>query len=138
MDSVTISRRFETTPDTIRDAMNDIGQFTKAAGFDDVTVDGTRIDVANQVGVTTIELTLRLLENYSSDLAYEQQKGIFEEMTTEYEVSETEDGSKVTATTVFALDVALVGDVLDSTIIKRQRQKELTAQFDWLEQQVVD
>lgn len=137
MDSVTISRTFEATPDTIRDAMNDIGQFTKAAGFDDVTVDGTRIDVANQVGVTTIELTLRLLENHSSDLAYEQQKGIFEEMTTEYEVSETEDGSKVTATTVFALDVAFVGDVLDSTIIKRQRQKELTAQFDWLEQQVV-
>lgn len=138
MESVTISRTFEATPDAIRDAMNDIGPFTKAAGFDDVTVDGTRTDVANQVGIATLELTLRLLENHSSDRAYEQQEGIFEEMTTEYEVSETEDRSEVTATTVFALDVALVGDVLDSTIIKRQRQKELTAQFDWLEQQVAN
>lgn len=96
------------------------------------------IEVANQVGIATIELTLRLLENPDSDFAYEQAEGIFEEMATVYEVSETADGSEVTATTEFALDVAIVGDVLDSTVIKRQRRKELSAQSDWLEKQMAE
>lgn len=138
MNSVTLTRAFETTPDEVREAMNDIGPFTEAAGFDEVTVNGQRLEVANKVGPTTIELTLRLLEDSESDLAYEQEDGIFEEMTTVYKVSETETGSEVTATTEFALDVALIGDVLDSTVIKRQRRKELSAQFDWLEGQVAD
>jgi hypothetical protein len=138
MESVTLSRTFEAPPDAVREAMIDVGPFMKAAGFDEVTVGGKRLEVANQVGITTIELTLRLLENSDSDLAYKQQAGLFEEMRTEYEVSETEGGSEVTATTTFALDVAVVGDFLDSTVIKRQRRKELSAQFDWLEEQVAD
>lgn len=138
MESVTLSRTLDVPPNAVRDAIHDVGPFTKAAGFDDVTVDGTRIEVANQVGVATIELTLRLIDDPESTLAYEQQEGIFEAMTTEYEVSETETGSEVTATTEFALDVALVGTILDSTIIKRQRRKELSAQFDWLEEQVAE
>jgi hypothetical protein len=80
-----------------------------------------------------VELTLTVLEDADAALAYEQRDGMFESMRTTYEVAETDDGSTVTATTEFALDVALVGEVLDATVIKRQRHKELTAQFDWLE-----
>ncbi|WP_251133223.1 hypothetical protein [Halorubrum sp. 2020YC2] len=39
----------------------------------------------------------------------------------------------MTATTAFALDVAVIGDFLDATVIERQRRAELSAQFDWLE-----
>lgn len=133
MQSVTLSRRFDAEPQVVEDTMADIDPFMKAAGFDEVDVDGETIHVANRVGIVTIELTLVLLDDGESDLAYEQVDGIFEEMRTDYTVTPTSDGSEVTATTEFGLDVALVGDVLDSTIIKRQRRKELTAQFDWLE-----
>jgi hypothetical protein len=40
----------------------------------------------------------------------------------------------VRATTEFELGVTVIGDALDSTVIERQRRKELTAQFDWLEE----
>ncbi|GAB3685061.1 hypothetical protein GCM10028857_14910 [Salinarchaeum chitinilyticum] len=42
-------------------------------------------------------------------------------------------GTEVTATTEFAMDVPLVGGILDATVIKRQRRTELAAQLDWLE-----
>ena len=60
-------------------------------------------------------VTLRVVDS-EADLAYEQTDGFFETMTTG-----------------FALDVALVGQVLDATVIKRQRRSELESQFDWLE-----
>nr|WP_256335738.1 hypothetical protein [Halopenitus persicus] len=59
-------------------------------------------------------------------------------MTTSYTVTAADGGSEVTATTEFALDVAIVGDVLDATVIKRQRRRELEAQFDWLEAQTAE
>lgn len=118
--------------------MENTGQFMEAAGFDEVDVGSDTIHVANQVGLVTIELSLTLIEDSEYDLAYEQRDGIFEEMRTTYTVSSIPDGSKVTATTEFAVDVAFVGDVLDSTIVKRQRRKELTSQFNWLESIVAD
>lgn len=138
MESVTLSRTIEASPDAVREAMSNIGPFMEAAGFDDVTVDGETIEVANRVGVATIELTLQLVDEPGSELAYEQREGIFREMTTVYNVSETPAGSEVIATTEFALDVAVIGDILDSTVIKRQRRKEPSAQFDWLEERVVE
>ncbi|MFA9518353.1 hypothetical protein ACERIT_14250 [Halopenitus sp. H-Gu1] len=36
-------------------------------------------------------------------------------------------------TTTFALDLALVGAILDATVITRQRRRKLDVQFDWLE-----
>jgi hypothetical protein len=55
-------------------------------------------------------------------------------MGTTYAVRPTDGGTEIEATTEFELDVAVVGDLLDSTVIKRQRRKELTAQFEWLEE----
>jgi len=63
--------------------------------------------------------------------------GVLEQsMQTVYTVTEVDGGSEVTATTEFALNVALVGEILNATVIKRQRRHELESQFDWLTDQV--
>ncbi|GAA0727355.1 MULTISPECIES: SRPBCC family protein [Halorubrum] len=134
MNSVTLSRTIDAPPTVVRESMNELDQFMRASGFDEVHVDGETVRVANEMGIATIELTLELVDRPDADLAYEQRKGIFEEMRTAYTVTSDPNGSEVVATTEFALDVAIIGDVLDSTIIKRQRRKELTAQVDWLEE----
>ncbi len=115
--------------------MEDLESFMLAAGFTEVTVDGDDMHLENQVGLATVTLDLRVVDT-DADLAYEQADGFFEVMDTEYRVEPVGDGaSEVTATTDFALDVALVGQILDSTVIKRQRRHELEQQFDWLEEQ---
>jgi len=133
MNSVTLWRTIDAPPTVVRESMNELDQFMRASGFDEVHVDGETVRVANEMGIATIELTLELVDRPDADLAYEQRKGIFEEMRTAYTVTSDPNGSEVVATTEFALDVAIIGDVLDSTVIKRQRRKELTAQVDWLE-----
>jgi hypothetical protein len=104
-----------------------------AAGFDEVDVDGETIQVANAVGVAEIELVLELVDDPDAVLAYEQREGIFEAMVTRYSLAETADGTEVTARTEFVADVAVVGSVLDATVIQHQRRRELAAQLDWLE-----
>jgi hypothetical protein len=134
MQSVTVSRVVEADSETLAELVTDVGPFMRAAGFDEVTVDGDRFRIHNHVGLLTIELDLEVVESDAA-LAYEQREGIFESMETRYELDEREDGTELRATTTFALDVALVGEILDATVIKRQRRKELTAQFDYLEEE---
>lgn len=70
-------------------------------------------------------------------LRYEQRQGIFESMMTEYTVEAVEGGTEVTAVTEYsALDLPVLGEMIDSTVILRQRSKELNNQFDWLVDQV--
>jgi len=133
MESVSVSRTFDADPDTIREAMADVQRFMDAAGFDEVTVDGDDMTIVNGFGIAAIELDLTIVDRDGADLAYEQADGIFEEMWTTYEVEAVDDGTRVTASTEFQLDVAVVGAVLDATVIKRQRRRELNTQFDWLE-----
>jgi len=133
MQSVTVTREIERDPDEVRAAMGDVGAFMRAGKFDDVSVDGDTVTIANSVGLATIELVLDLFEEADTVLAYEQRDGIFEEMVTRYYLEETADGVEVSATTDFALQARLIGPLLDATVIKRQRRVELTNQFDWLE-----
>ncbi|WP_135364891.1 SRPBCC family protein [Halosimplex halophilum] len=137
MQTVTVSRRVDAPPERVRDAMGDLEAFMLAAGFTEVTVDGDDMHLENQVGLATVTLDLRLVDT-EADLAYEQAEGFFETMDTEYRVEAVDGGSEVTATTDFELDVALVGQVLDATVIKRQRRHELESQFDWLEAQFAE
>ncbi|QZX99374.1 SRPBCC family protein [Halobaculum rubrum] len=133
MRSVTVSREIPASPDTVRKSILDIEPFTRAAGFDEVRVDGHQIEITNDVGVTEITLELDIVNDPDAVLAYEQREGIFEEMRTAYTLQPTDAGTEVRATTEFALDVPLVGEVLDATVISRQRRAELNAQFDYLE-----
>lgn len=134
MQTVSLSREFDNDAGDVRALVEDVEGFTKAGGFDEVTVDGTRIELENGVGIATMELILEIDTEADVALAYRQVEGIFAEMETRYDVEETATGSRLTGTTSFALDVALVGDILDATVIKRQRRREIEAQFDWVEE----
>jgi carbon monoxide dehydrogenase subunit G len=132
MQRVSIERAIDEPPEAVREALSRVEPFVAASGFDEVTVAGDTVEVANEMGVATIELTLELVDDRDADLAFVQTEGLFEEMAASYVVVPAEGGSLVTATTEFALDVAVVGSVLDATVVKRQRRSELKAQFDWL------
>lgn len=132
MQQVSLSRTVDADPERVVDAIRDVGPFMRAAGFDGVAVDGDRVTLTNQVGLASIELELEVIEREDAVLAYEQVEGIFDDMVTWYEVEAVDDGTEVRATTEFAVDVDLVGFLLDATVIKRQRRKELEAQFDYL------
>jgi hypothetical protein len=133
MNSITVSRTIDASPSAVRSNVHDVEPFIRASGFDRVDVDDATIIVANQMGPTTIELTLAVIDEEASDFAFEQREGLFDEMRTTYTIEATDGGCEIMATTEFAIDVALVGGLLDATVIKRQRRNELTAQFDWLE-----
>lgn len=134
MEAVTVTRRIDAPPVPVEDAIADRESFVGAAGFDEVSVDGDEIRVTNRVGVKDIELQLKVVEREDASFAVEQREGIFDEMWTTYTLTPAADGeaTDVEAETEFALDVPVVGDILDSTVIRRQRRHELEAQFDWL------
>jgi hypothetical protein len=132
MESVSLSRTIEAPQQVVADHVLDVERFMKAAGFDEVRVDGDLVEISNSVGLLSIELTLEVVDT-DALLAYEQVEGIFETMETRYTLSGSGAGVTVTAVTEFALDVDLVGPILDGTIITRQRTKELSSQFDYLE-----
>jgi carbon monoxide dehydrogenase subunit G len=136
MQTVSLSRDFDADPDAVEALVEDVGAFTRAGGFDDVEVEGDLMRLRNGVGIATMELKLELLDTSEATLAYRQVEGIFDEMETQYSVEATETGTRITARTSYELDLALVGDLLDSTVIKRQRRREIEAQFDWLEPQL--
>lgn len=137
METVSLSRTIGAPETVVREHVLDLKPFMEAAGFDEVTVDGDRIDISNSVGLLTIDLTLRVVDT-DALLAYEQVDGIFDEMVTEYTLAPAGDGVEITARTEYALDVDVVGSILDGTIIARQRRKELSAQFDYLERVAAD
>lgn len=133
MQTVTETRTIAAPVDAVRDALLDLEPFTRAAGFDEVAVDGKSIHVANQVGIAEIELELAVVDDPDATLTVEQREGIFDAMRTTYRLREAPDGVEVVAETDFALDVAIVGGLLDATVIRRQRRRELNGQFDYLE-----
>lgn len=133
METVTVSREIATSKNVVEDAIRDIEAFMRAAKFDEVTVDGDVVQIANHVGLLTIELTLELVDDPDAALVYEQLDGIFEEMETRYVVESADSGTTVAATTRFAVGASFVGPVLDATVVKRQRRVELNAQMDYLE-----
>lgn len=136
METVSVSRSFDAPADAVREEIEAVKPFMEGAGFDDVTVDGDHVTIENSVGLLTIELELRVLETDAA-LAYEQIDGIFRSMETYYFLDE-DDGVTITATTEFELDRSIVGPILDGTIISRQRKRELTQQFEYLESKLSD
>lgn len=136
METVSVTRTIDAPLEAVRDRIADVEPFMLACGFDDVTVDGREIHIENRVGILPLELFVHTVDREGAALAYEHDEGIFDEMDTYYELEATDDGTLVTATTNFSLDVALVGELMEATVVKRQRRRELEAQFDWLEEQL--
>jgi len=132
METVTLTETFDTNIDHLRRLLTNIGPFMRAAGFDDVTVDGDIVTITNHVGLATIELELAVVEDDDALLTYEQRDGIFEAMVTRYTATECDEGIEITATTEFAIQARLVGPILDATVVSRQRRRELSAQFEYL------
>lgn len=151
MNTVSVSRTADVSPADAVDRLRDLDALMHAAGFDEVHVEDDRVRVVNHVSLATMELTVSVIDS-DADLAYEQVDGIFDEMVTRYEierddVGEVGDGgvadgvasdggspgeTTLTATTEFAVGAGPLGDLLDATIIARQRRKELTDQLAYL------
>lgn len=137
MESIEVDRVIDAPAADIRTAMADLEPFMRAAGFDEVTVDGDHLGLAKAVGLLRISLDLEVFDDEESELAYRQVDGVFEDMVTYYYLDERDGATEVRARTEFALDLP-GGSILDATVIKRQRRKELTAQFDHLERTLSD
>lgn len=153
MQTVSVHREIDAPAGAVREAMADREAFMRGGGFDEATVDGDRIHLANSVGLLTIELDLAVTEATDRTFVYEQFDGIFESMTTTFTIEDAgengggsaveqeggaEDRVTVVAETRFALDASLVGPILDATVIKRQRRTELEGHFDYLAARATD
>lgn len=137
METVTVSRRIDAPPERVREAMADTEAFMLAGGFDDATVEEDTVELENTVGFATMTLVLDRVEG-NADFNYEQGEGVFDEMTTSYDATPADDGTRVCAVTEFELGTSVIGDVLDSTVIRRQRISEIESQFDYLEDELAE
>lgn len=134
MASISVSRIVDADADDVAAAMHDVEPFVRSAGFDEVRYDGETVEVAKEMGPMRIELTLEVVAEPDAEVVHVQREGIFESMRTAYRVAAHEDGVEVTAETEFSLKTAVVGPVLDATVIKQVRRMELDNQFDYLEE----
>lgn len=87
-------------------------------------------------GTETAEDTGAIGETAETDLIEATDAVDSTSETTAIDATGETDATDVTATTRFALDVRLIGEFLDATVIERQRRKELNAQLDYLEDAV--
>lgn len=133
MQTVTVSRPIAAPADVVEAALHDVDSLMRAAGFDEVTVDGDQVRIENVVGLfLPVTLVVERFDDPDATLAYRQHEGMFREMETRYVVEPADGCTEVTATTDFELDVAAVGMLLDATLVKRQRRSELEKQLDYL------
>jgi hypothetical protein len=131
MASVTRSRFLQADPGAVERAItDDVVAFVEAAGYDSVSVRDDRFEVERRLGLATLSLTLRPLDD-DATLAFEQESGLFEDLSMRYAVEETAGGSELTAQTEFTLG-GVAGSVLDETLVRRQRRRELDDQFDYV------
>jgi hypothetical protein len=139
MEEVTVTRDLPAPKESVVPLVEDTRSFMDAAGFDAVRVEDETIRIQNRVGLFDVELIVEVVDEDDAVLAYEQVDGIFDEMHTAYHLTASDRGTTISATTRFrAVDLPIVGQVLDATVVKRQRNSELDTQFDWLESQLGD
>lgn len=133
MANISRSRVLSADPGTVERAItDDVAAFMRTAGYDSVQLEAGRLELEQTLGLANFSLTLRIVDDSDSVLALEQEAGHFEAMTTNYEVESVNGGTELSARTEFTLG-GVVGSVLDETLVRRQRGKELEAQFDFVE-----
>lgn len=133
MKTVTRQRELDASETDIRDAITDVETFMQSAGFDEIERDGNTLTLGKAHGLLKVKLVVRLLDEDDSVLAYEQEEGIFAEMTSRYTVEAQQEGVDVHASTRFEIDETLDDSMLDEATVATQRGKELEAQLDYLE-----
>lgn len=132
METIELEHTVDAPIEDVREAILDLEPFMLASGFDEVEIDGDRLEISKALGLLRISLTMRRIDDPETVLTLEQVDGIFESMTTTYSLTDRNGKTDATARTDFALD-APGGSILDGTLIKRQRRKEIEAQFEYLD-----
>ncbi len=136
MASVTRSRFIDAPPDIVERVITaDIAALMQAANYDSVRFEGDRLELEQTLGLASLSLTLRQIDDADATLAFEQVDGHFERMVTEYDVEPSDGGTTVSARTEFTLG-GIPGSVLDETLVRRQRGRELEAQLEYVERVV--
>jgi len=136
MASVTRSRFIDAPPDIVERVITaDIAALMQAANYDSVRFEGDRLELEQTLGLASLSLTLRQIDDADATLAFEQVDGHFERMVTEYDVEPSDGGTTVSARTEFTLG-GITGSVLDETLVRRQRGRELEAQLEYVERVV--
>lgn len=123
METVSVTREFDTSASVVRETIRDADAFFRGVGFD-VRRDGDVLTLAKQVAIKRVELTVRLRDDDAA-LAYEQVEGIFEEMRTRYVVTDADDGCRVTVETTFEPPTSGLGTFVNETVVRRLRRTEL-------------
>jgi len=136
MASVTRSRFIDAPPDIVERVITaDIAALMQAANYDSVRFEGDRLELEQTLRPASLSLTLRQIDDADATLAFEQVDGHFERMVTEYDVEPSDGGTTVSARTEFTLG-GITGSVLDETLVRRQRGRELEAQLEYVERVV--
>jgi len=136
MASVTRSRFIDAPPDIVERVITaDIAALMQAANYDSVRFEGDRLELEQTLGLASLSLTLRQIDDADATLAFEQVDGHFERMVTEYDVEPSDGGTTVSARTEFTLG-GITGSVLDEMLVRRQRGRELEAQLEYVERVV--
>lgn len=136
MATVSRARLIRADPETVEATLtDDTAALMTAAGFDSVDVEGDCIEIERQLGLATLSLTLQEREDEEATLAFDQEEGLFEDLSMEYFVDQSDDGTELSARTEFTLG-GVTGSILDETFIRRQRINEIEDQFDYVEQAV--
>lgn len=75
------------------------------------------VGIERRLGLAKFSLTLRPIQDGDATLAFEQESGVFDEMTMHYAVESTGEGTELVARTEFTLDW-VTGSVLDETVVR--------------------
>lgn len=124
MKTVSVDREFGAPADRVRSVLGDTTAFSDAAGFD-VERDGDQFELTKRVALAQIELDVRIRDDETAALAYEQIAGPFEAMATRYVVDRIPAGSRLVIETSFEPPTTGFGSFLNSVAVRRQRQAEL-------------
>lgn len=126
METISVARQFDGDADQIRSVFGDVTTFFDAAGFD-ARRDDDRISLTKRVSAADVELDIRLRDDETAVLAYEQVDGPFEAMQARYTVDHEPKGSRLTIETSFETPASGFGMVLSTAVIERQREAEFHA-----------
>ncbi|MFB6201999.1 MAG: SRPBCC family protein [Halorhabdus sp.] len=126
MEHVEVDTEFAASVDRVRSVLGDAPAFFETAGFD-VEREADQFHLSKQVALARMTLEVRLREDDTAALAYNQVAGPFESMQTRYLVEPAPSGSRLTIETAFEPPTSGFGSFLNGAVVRRQRRAEFGA-----------